>query len=130
MKLLSVSASDDELIGFIDGWVALLECEDYSSAFRYTDQDPAMAWTPQSIRDVIKEYGTKRPNQRVTVRGVPSDVIQRKEISRSTDNLNGLIGEIWYDLNIDGVASDLTATFDLIADGEVLRILLNDIHVM
>ena len=26
---------------------------------------------------------------------------------------SGCFGGIWYDLNIDGVVSDLTATFDL-----------------
>ncbi|HUQ99176.1 MAG TPA: hypothetical protein VM166_06955 [Gemmatimonadaceae bacterium] len=130
MKRFSVSASDDELIAFIDGWAALLEREDYESAFRYTDQNPAMEWTPEKIRAEIKGYGKGNPDQRVTVQGVPSDVTQTREISRSTRNRDGRIGEIWYDLNINGVVSDLTATFDLIADDEGLRICLNDIHVM
>jgi len=130
MKELSASASDNELLRFIDGWATLLEREDYAAAFAYTDHDPAMGWTPELIREVIKSYGERRPDQKVTVAGVPSDVTQRKEVDRATKNSTGLVGEIWYDLNIDGVASDLTATFAVIREQGKLRILLNDIHVM
>jgi hypothetical protein len=130
MKPLPSSTTDDELLRFIDGWVNLLEHEDYESALAYTEQDPAMAWTPEVMRKVIKSYGEARPNQRVTVTGVPSDVTQRKVVDRGKANVTGRVGEIWYDLNIDGIASDLTATFDIILDGAGLKVCLNDIHVM
>jgi hypothetical protein len=130
VKPFPVSVTDDELLRFIDGWAALLEREDYLSAFTYTDHDPGREWSPELIREVIKDYGRRRPDQRVTVQGMATDVAQRKEISRSARNLAGFVGEIWYDLNIDGATSDLTATFDLIVDREGLKIRLNDIHVM
>jgi hypothetical protein len=130
MNALLASASDNEMLRFIDGWAALLEREDYAAAFAYTDHDPAVGWTPDLIRELIKTYGERRPDQKVTVEGVPSDVTQRKEVDRAKENPNGRVGEIWYDLNIDGVASDLTATFDVILEQGKLRILLNDIHVM
>jgi len=130
VKPFPISASDDDLLRFIDGWAALLEREDYRSALAYTDQDPAMEWTPEMIRKVIKEHGKRNPDQRVTVKGAPSDVAQRKEVTRTASGSGGLAGEIWYDLNIDGVVSDLTATFDLVVDAEGLRVRLNDIHVM
>jgi hypothetical protein len=66
----------------------------------------------------------------VTVRGVPSDVQQRKEVDRWEPNENDEVGEIWYDLNIDGVASDLTATFVMVDVDEGLSLRLRDIHVM
>jgi hypothetical protein len=130
MKALSASASDDELIRFIDVWAALLEREDYAGAYAYTEQDPSREWTAELMRDVIKDYGDRKPNQRVTVVGRPSDITQRKEVSRSANGRQGFVGEIWYDLNIDGVVSDLTATFDLVAEGGTLKVRLNDIHVM
>jgi cytochrome oxidase assembly protein ShyY1 len=117
-------------VRFVDGWAALLEREDYTAAFAYTEHVPAMGWTPELVREVIKAYGAGRPDQKVTVEGVPSDVRQRKEVDRAKKDRNGRVGEIWYDLNIDGVASDLTATFDVILEESELRILLNDIHVM
>jgi hypothetical protein len=130
MKPLPSSATDDDLLRFIDGWARLLEQEDYASAFVYTEQDPTMEWTPEAMRDVIKDYGDGRPNQRVSVSGVPSDVTQRKAVDRAEPNANGRVGGIWYDLNIDGIASDLTATFDIILDRSGLKVCLNDIHVM
>lgn len=107
-----------------------MEQEDYTGAFAYTDHIPEMDWSPSLLREVVKAYGEARPEQRVTLIGVPSDVSQRKEVTRWRENRFGEIGEIWYDLNIDGVASDLTATFRIRRGSEGLFILLNDIHVM
>lgn len=130
MKPLPHSTSDAALLGFIDGWAALMEQEDFRGAFAYTDQAPEMGWTPSLLREVVKAYGNARPDQKVTLAGVPSDVSQRKDVTRWQENRFGEIGEIWYDLNIDGVASDLTATFRIVRDSEGLLIQLNDIHVM
>lgn len=130
MAPLPATVTDAELIAFVDEWAALLEQEDYDAAFAFTDHVPAMGWTPELIRDAIKGYGDAAPGQRVTVRGVPSDVTQSKEVDRWPPNAHDVFGEIWYDLNIDGRASDLTATFALQhVDGGV-AVLLNDIHVM
>ena len=130
MTPLPLSVTDAELIAFIDRWAALLEREDYVTAFEFTDHVPEMRWTPELVREVLKSYGEARPDQRVTVDGVPTDISQRKRVDRWPTNSNGCFGEIWYDLNIDGEASDLTATFELKwADGGV-TVHLNDIHVM
>jgi hypothetical protein len=130
MRPLPASASDEDLVRFIDGWAALMEREDYAAAFAYTNHLPVMRWTPDLIREVVKGYDEARPEQRVTVAGVPSDVTQRKEVTRWTRNRYGESGEIWYDLNIDGVASDLTATFRIVESRNGITIYLNDIHVM
>ena len=121
--------SDADLITFIDGWAALLGREDYEAAFALTDHVPEMRWTPPLIRQAIKNYGEFRPDQRVTADGVPTDKPQVREVDRWPTNARGCFGEIWYDLNIDGEASDLTATFALEwAEGGVV-VKLNDIHV-
>ena len=49
---------------------------------------------------------------------------------RFKPNAYRAVAEIWYDLNIDGVASDLTATFRVVRGRDGLTIYLNDIHVM
>jgi hypothetical protein len=127
---LPATATDADLIAFADGWAALMEREEYAAAYAYTDHIPEMKWTPDLLRQVVKSYGDARDEQRVTVSGVPSDVSQRKQVDRWEANRYAEIGEIWYDLNIDGVASDLTATFRVVrvADGLIVR--PNDIHVM
>ena len=125
------TATDAELLAFVDQWEALLEREDYAAAYAFTAHDPYQAWTPELIREVIKSYGEAFQSQRATVAGVPSDVHQRKEVDRwEPPNGAGEVGEIWYDLNIDGVASDLTATFRLVRMPGGLLVRLNDIHVM
>jgi hypothetical protein len=107
-----------------------MEREDYIAAFDYTAHDPYMRWTSELIRDVIKAYGERNPAQRVTLDGKSTDVHQRKEVTRWAENRPGGIGEVWYDLNIDGYVSDLTATFAIQANGDGLTIVLEDIHVM
>jgi hypothetical protein len=130
MEPLPATVTDSELIAFADRWTALLEREDYEAAFAFTDHIPEMKWTPSFIRDVIKSYGDADPNQRVTVQGVPTDITQRKKVDRWPTNSHGCFGEIWYDLNIDGLASDLTATFALKWVEGGITVHLNDIHVM
>ena len=130
MNPLPSISSDEDLIGYIDRWAAHLEREEYAAAFALTDHEPAMRWTPELVRDVIKSYGAALPSQRVTVEGKPTDISQRKKVNRWAKNRYDAVGQIWYDFNIDGFASDLTGTFGIfvLPDGLVLR--LEDIHVM
>ncbi len=110
MAPLSADVSDEELIALIYHWAALLEREDYMRAFAFTDPISGMGWTPELIREVIKSYGQAESGQRVTVDGVPTDISQRKAVDRWPTNDRGCFGQIRYDLNINGKASDLTAT--------------------
>lgn len=130
MPHLPSQATDDDLICFIDKWARLMEQENYEAAFNFTEHDPCMGWTPKLIQEVIKSYNECKPTQKVTVMGKPTDIVQKKEVSRWPQNRNGSLGEIWYDLNIDGFASDLTATFDIRVEATGLTICLQDIHVM
>jgi hypothetical protein len=130
MKPLARNVSDKELIAFIDRWVGLLEREDYAAAFAYTDHEENMGWTPDLICRVVKSYGKALATQRVTLAGKPTDIMQRKEVTRWEKNRMKGIGEVWYDLNIDGLASDLTATFWIVESGGGVILRLNDIHVM
>lgn len=130
MKPLPKDTSDEALIKLIDEWAGLMEAEDYEAAFKFTEQVPEMKWTPELYRKVIKSYDESLSTQKVTVQGKPTDITQRKEVDRWEPNSLGEVGEIWYDLNIDGFVSDLTATFRIcqVPEGIILR--LNDIHVM
>ena len=130
MTPLPADITDAELIAFTDGWATLLEAEDYQAAYNYTDHIREMQWTPELIRDAIKGYGDADPDQRVTVAGASTDVTQRKDVDRWPANAYGSVGEVWYDLNINGEVSDLTATLVLHEAEEGLTVQLNDIHVM
>jgi hypothetical protein len=130
MRPLPHDATDDQLLAFADGWVALLEHQNFFAAFAFTDHTDPTGWTPDSIREVIAAYGSEGASNVVTLAGVPTDVTQRKEVTRWEADASGRIGYIWYDLNINGLASDLTATFDLVRRDDGIHVLLSDIHVM
>lgn len=130
MTVLPVASSDDDLIGFVDRWAAALENEEYEKAFELTEINREMNWTPELIQKVIKSYGNALPTQRVTLQGKPTDITQRKKVTRWPKNKLNEIGEVWYDLNIDGFASDLTATFEIVSTEAGLLLRLNEIHVM
>lgn len=130
MTPLPATATDEELIAFIDEWAELLEQEDYEAAFAFTDHVPGTRWTPELIRDAIRSHGPADPDQRVTLHGVPIETTQRKEVDHWTTSPNGCFGEVWYGLNIDGRATDLTATFVLQQVEGGIAVLLDDIHAM
>lgn len=130
MPHLPHDATEEALIAYADGWAQLMELEDYDAVFAFTDHIAEMKWTPTLIRDVVKSYGDAEPTQHVTVHGKPTDVTQRKNVDRWPRNAHGAVGEIWYDLNINGFVSDLTATFVILDVDDGLNIALNDIHVM
>ena len=130
MQNLPSASSDSEILAFVDGWAALLEREDYQAAFEFTDHVPGSSWTADLIRDVIKAYGEPGASNRVTVAGGPTDIAQRKEVVRRRNDERRYLGYVWYDLNLNGLASDLTASFDLIETTRGLSVQLNDIHVM
>jgi hypothetical protein len=130
MRPLPLNASDRELIAYVDQWVQLLEKEDYDSAWAFTDQAASMCWTPDLIKKAIKSYGDALPTQKATLAGKPTDISQRKEVTRWPQKRPRGIGDIWYDINIDGYASDLTATFYVLEKDGGIVIELDDIHVM
>jgi hypothetical protein len=128
--LLPNDATDATILAAVDGWAALLEAEQYDAAFAATDHDPAMGWTPDLIRQVIAQYDDAEPGQKVTVDGKPTNVTQRKSVQRFAENKLGFVGHVWYDLNINGFVSDLTATFGIRAETGGLALVLDAIHVM
>jgi len=128
MNPLSLESSETALIEYIDLWVTLLEKEDYEGALNMIEAPSG--WSPNLLKRIIKSYSEENPNQRVTLEAKPTDVKQRREVERWTDAPNGTLGEVWYDLGIDGTTSDLTATFTIRERDGGLILILNDVHVM
>lgn len=67
MTHLPTTATDEELVLFIDRWAALMELEDYEQAYASTGHIPEMGWSPVLMRDVVRDYGDCAPNQKVTL---------------------------------------------------------------
>ena len=122
--------SDEQILAFIDSWVSLLEQENYQAAYARTAHRADMDWSPELIRQTIKSYGQRLSSQKVTLDGRTADVPQRKSVRHLRKPASKIVGNIWYDLNIDGVVSDLTATFYLQEVDDGLVVVLDNIHVM
>ena len=108
----------------------MLEAEQYDAAYDATEHGPATDWTPDLMRQVITQYSDAEPGQKLTLEGKPTDITQRKRVRRFAKNKHGFVGHVWYDLNINGLASDLTATFGLRAEPGGVALVLDDILVM
>ena len=130
MILLPHSSTDGQLLEIVHKWVQLLEAEKYEEACLLIGCTDNSGWSAELIKQCIKSYGEAIPTQKVTFEGKSTDISQVVDVSRWNTNPYGSIGEVWYDLNIDGFVSDLTATFRILYlfDGLVLQ--LKDIHVM
>ena len=140
MTTLPIGSSDDEILALIRAWAAALAEGNFNRAYALTAHDPYYHWTPDLIRDVIAGYGVPRSQanglaHRVTALATATGPIKpRHEVRRFSEPRSlgagiAAIGEVWFDLPLDGAWSDLTATFEIQRTEEHLRLVLNDIHV-
>jgi hypothetical protein len=129
---LAEKASNAEIIKGIDQWVALLSQRKFAEAL--TAISAESFWSAELLAEFIDKYGDGEMNE-VTVTndgtsidgaGNVSPFTQRKEVDWFEDGQ----GAVWYDLNINGRVSDLTATFNLEKNKGQLLIRLHDIHMM
>jgi hypothetical protein len=140
MVILPETAKDAEIIAAVEDWLRLLEREDYAAAAPEIDCPPGGVWTPELLRKYVNFQGYgDRSNYRVTLTGVSRDRVidgrilvdtQRKDVERWAEPNDGdELHEVWYDLCLDGVMSDLTATFRLVRVPQGLALRLYDICV-
>jgi hypothetical protein len=142
MERLKLAADDEQILAVVDRWADLLAAGDYDGAFGMTYHPPDDEWTPQMMKTWINGYGFDEPLSdgrvmEVTPRetAVPIDVEPEREIMRpnpdaeppkvtedghaygSYESLlnaqDGLLGEVWYTLPLNGEWSDLVARFQL-----------------
>ena len=141
MILLPTDASNDEVLNIIRDWVERLVADDMEAAYamlhHYTDEP----WTSDFLRIWVSNYGSKTPfadgrtyhitswkNATVSADG-PNDHYQDVERWKQS-TINGSVGEVHYDLPLNGEWSDLTAIFPLVIRDGYLALQLDDIHVL
>lgn len=149
MKTLPLEASDQEILDAVREWVGLLIEERYVDAYEFLYHKET-SWTPDLIASVIHNYGSIEPWRDGEVFKVTSledavvdsprympmcQDVHRYEIDpgdfvwRDGDGENPG-GYIWFDLPLNGYASDLTATLDFFEVNNRFVFVLKDIHVM
>jgi hypothetical protein len=94
-------------------------------------------WTPELIERVISNYGSIEPRgdgktfKVTSLKTARGQLIPRQEVYRfENPSPVDIIGNVWFDLPLNGEWSDLTATFDLKKLGGNLVLVLDDLHVM
>ncbi len=134
------NVSDIEAV--IHQWVQFLVEENYVAAFQYTVHDPYYKWTPELIASVIKGYGLPYEEPWLKFR-VTAPHLAIGNCSNPNPEINGfsdpylhrnneggfVIGEVRYELPLNGAWSDLTVTFAIIAMDDYSTLELNEIHV-
>lgn len=129
-----VSAGDEDLLAATGQWAEALAAGQYDKAYEMTAHDPYYRWTPALIRQVIEGYGLPEPHPRgpfqVTspdhATGEPREYIVERYDEPSAA---GAIGEVRFDLPLNGEWSDLTATLAIYPVQGRLVLCLNEIHV-
>jgi hypothetical protein len=148
MTTFTANCSDDEIRGAVVKWSGLLAQGKYAAAlgmFLHTAESFGFEWTPEHLEDWISNYGCARKDfdsgeyRRVTSLFDQPDSAQfiRRVIKVDREHLFGLdpneyVGMVhYYDVPLDGEASDLTARFHIKrVDETTITLEFLDIHVM
>jgi hypothetical protein len=143
MKVLSLDATDDDILGVCREWVELVATGRFADAIDMlyvpTNYDPSRHWTPESLQTYIGNYGSWDPlGDRRVVRvtpiataRVPANRPGRRPyadaVRLSTDPRAGSVD---LDVPLDGEWSDLTAQFEFAPVDGGIWISLYDLHVL
>jgi hypothetical protein len=124
---LALEATPTEILKIVEVWVKMLEQEDYHNAYAYTEHDEYYQWTPELIKEVIYGYGLPEPHPNGEIFKVtPISPVSTEDIKPShevnyydeplpyEEKEAEIIGQVWYDLPLNGQWSDLTATFQIL----------------
>ena len=139
MITLPANASDNEILYVVRRWVDLLANGEFDEAQALLIRDGAERdWPPELVAELIISYelppavdtGEKA---RVTKIGDArvADIHPHPFVARwEKSGRPGVIGDVHFDLPINGIWSDLTAIFFLRQVAEGLALELFDIHVL
>jgi len=135
---MAIEATSEAVLEFVEKWIELLSNGQYREAYDQLSQPPHDTWSPELLEDVTSSYelspsaGDLSETSRVTsVTGARVvDYRPDKDVDWYEGNPDSNAGMVHYSIPINGIWSDLTATFRIqrINDGVVLQ--LEDMHVM
>jgi hypothetical protein len=139
MVTLLPNATDADLLAVVRSWVDLLAAGKYAQAqAMLVRAEKERDWPPQRVAEVIAAYkpppqaGAERPVRVTPVRTARvAYFLPRHAVSRWGEGCRpGVVGDIHFDLPINGAWSDLMATFFFRRVPGGLALELWDLHVV
>ncbi len=137
MTRFSADASDAEIINGIRQWVDALANDDYEAAYAMLQHAPDEPWTADFLRRWIANYGRHEAlKDGATFHVTHWETATGRETHyqdvtrRDAPHMNGSVGDVHYDLPLNGEWSDLTAIFDILKNDGALVLQLDDVHVL
>lgn len=135
--------SREQILPFVQEWIELLAQNRYEDAFGWLCRGEDEPWTPDLLRQLVSNYGTLEPRKdgrifRVTsfesaVQGHGPDNPYR-DVEWFDENesarMKGRVGDVHFDVPLDGEMSDLTAIFWIWSHDEGYVLQLEDLHVL
>lgn len=137
---LSHDVSDEDILDAVRTWVRLLAAERYEEAYQYTYQDPYFEWSPEMIKSVVYGYGLPYEDGEEVFKVTPLELAVESNGAPYAEVFFHMprkhridqalvVAEIWFALPLNGVWSDLTATFNVLFMPECVSLELQEIHV-
>ena len=123
-------------------WLDLLANEDYTEAFNFILHDADYEWTPTLIEDYIKGYELpyeegeaiyKVTNWKIAFadnKKHNKDLALYDHVKNHKISDFKIIGDVHYDLPLNGEWSDLTAVFNILQADKYIILELTSIHVL
>ncbi|MDP9076236.1 MAG: hypothetical protein M3O71_02335 [Bacteroidota bacterium] len=142
MPLKLKSTDHEEIENAVILWIKLLSEEKYEEAYDLTMHDPYYQWTPVSLKRTINGYGSEEEifeeEYRVTaIETAVSESVDHKVYKdirlfdtplKHSPSFN-IVGDVHYDLPLNGQWSDLIASFKILQYPDFVALQLNEIHV-
>ncbi len=151
MRILPIDAKDAEIRDVLAAWTELMAQERYKEALELIPYDTLHyyednEWTPELLASVVYGYGVAGHTREEILKdfGCLYKVTSLKDMADKDRILDSIdinydckwlkgndIAEIWYDVPLNGVQSDLTGRFLLRkTDDRHMTLIFEDLHVM
>jgi hypothetical protein len=132
---LPLTTSDAEIIEAIEIWVrALSEARNDDAWHLLNWPSWCREWSAEVIGKLTRNHGSLEPikdRQEFHVSD-PEHAIgtPRHRVTRFPETSDQIVGHVCYDLPLNGEWSQLTATFEICRQQDMLTLVLEDIHVL
>lgn len=137
ITLLPENAPDDEILSAVRSWVELLAADNFEAGYAMLQHYPNEPWAPDFLRMWISNYGWHDPMKDGSTFRVTSwktatgrEKHYQDVVRYDSPAADHSLGDVHFDLPLNGEWSDLTAIFSFFNHAGFLVLQLDDVHVL